>query len=317
MLTDANVPFLFFHGRGGSIGRGGGPTNIAILALPANTVEGRIKVTEQGEVISARYSTVPIAHRELELTLGAILVRSADATKWVYHEEHDRFEACMTRMSARSSETYRKLVYGDPDFVTFFQQATPIDAIARLQFGSRPAKRMASNRIQDLRAIPWVFSWTQARIILPGWFGLGSALQLGIEEYGLEFLRKMEEHWAFFRATLSNAEMALSKADLHIAERYVRLVESAELRDRIWSTMKDEFALAQQSLLTITGQRRLLDRDPVLQRSVERRNPYVDPLSFIQVELLERARLDPGDEETMMTLHLAINGIAGGLKNTG
>jgi phosphoenolpyruvate carboxylase len=317
MLSAEGVPFVFFHGRGGSIGRGGGPTNIAILALPANTVKGRIKVTEQGEVISARYATVPIAHRELELTLGAILVRSADATKWVDHAEQEGFEACMARMSTRSAEVYRDLVYGDPDFVTFFQQATPIDAIARLQFGSRPAKRTASNRIQDLRAIPWVFSWTQARIILPGWYGLGSALQLGIEEYGTDYLRKMEEHWAFFRATLSNAEMALTKADLHIAERYVQLVESPEVRDRIWTRLKDEFALAEQSLLTITGQHRLLDRDPVLQRSVTRRNPYVDPLSFIQVELLERVRRDPADEETMTTLHLAINGIAGGLRNTG
>jgi phosphoenolpyruvate carboxylase len=317
MLTERNVPFVFFHGRGGSIGRGGGPTNIAILALPASTVEGRIKVTEQGEVISARYSTVPIAHRELELTLGAILVRSADATKWVDHQEQDRFEACMSAMSARSSEVYRDLVYGDPDFVTFFRQATPIDAIARLQFGSRPAKRTTSNRIQDLRAIPWVFSWTQARIILPGWYGLGAALQLGIDEFGLDYLQKMHEHWAFFRATLSNAEMAMMKADLHIAERYVRLVESEELRNRIWTRLKDEFALAERSLLKITGQERLLDRDPVLQRSVMRRNPYVDPLSFIQVELIKRTRQDPTDEDALLTLHLAINGIAGGLRNTG
>jgi phosphoenolpyruvate carboxylase len=317
MLTERQVPFVFFHGRGGSIGRGGGPTNIAILALPANTVEGRIKITEQGEVIAARYSTVPIAHRELELTLGAILVRSADATKWVDHQEQDQFEACMSAMSARSSEVYRDLVYGDPDFVTFFQQATPIDAIARLQFGSRPAKRTASNRIQDLRAIPWVFSWTQARIILPGWYGLGSALQLGIEQYGLEYLQRIHEHWAFFRATLSNAEMAMMKADLHIAERYVRLVRDTDLRDRIWSKLKTEFDLAQSTLLQVTGQQRLLDRDPVLQRSVERRNPYVDPLSFIQVELIERTRRDVTDEDALLTLQLAINGIAGGLRNTG
>ena len=317
MLSNRQVPFVFFHGRGGSIGRGGGPTNIAILALPANTVEGRIKVTEQGEVISARYSTVPIAHRELELTLGAILVRSADATKWVEHQEQDEFESCMSAMSARSAEVYRELVYGDPEFVTFFQQATPIDAIARLQFGSRPAKRTRSNRIQDLRAIPWVFSWTQARIILPGWYGLGSALQFGIQQYGLEYLQHIHEYWAFFRATLSNAEMAMMKADLHIAERYARLVSDTELRNRIWQKLMSEFNLAQSTLMQITGQTRLLDRDPVLQRSVERRNPYVDPLSFIQVELIERTRRDVTDEDALLTLQLAINGIAGGLRNTG
>jgi phosphoenolpyruvate carboxylase len=317
MLTASGVPFVFFHGRGGSIGRGGGPTNIAILALPANTVEGRIKITEQGEVISARYSTVPIAHRELELTLGAILVRSADATKWVDHEDHEDFEAIMAAMSARSAEVYRDLVYGDEEFVGFFQGATPIDAISRLQFGSRPAKRTTSNRIQDLRAIPWVFSWTQARIILPGWYGLGSALQLGVDTYGIDELRRMHEHWAFFRATLSNAEMALTKADLRIAEKYVALVRNPSLRERIWSKLTTEFALAERMLLDVTGQERLLDRDRVLQRSVERRNPYVDPLSFIQVELLQRWRDDPGDDATLNTLLLCVNGIAGGLRNTG
>ncbi|MGC4105544.1 MAG: phosphoenolpyruvate carboxylase [Thermomicrobiales bacterium] len=316
-LDAQGVPFIFFHGRGGSIGRGGGPTNIAILSLPPDTVKGRIKITEQGEVISARYATTPVAHRELELAMEAILVRSTDAAAKWDPEERARSSAAVQAMADRSAEVYRGLVYGDPDFVTFFYEATPINAISRLQLGSRPAKRTASNRIQDLRAIPWVFSWTQARIILPGWYGLGSALVYGEEQFGLDLLQQMEQGWIFFRATLSNAELALAKADLDIAELYVRLVADDEIRHRIWSQLKTEYELTERMILKVTKQERLLDREPVLQRSIDRRNPYVDPLSFIQVELLKRLRVDPENDEIVETLHLAVNGIAGGLKNTG
>jgi len=317
LLNERRIPFIFFHGRGGSIGRGGGPTNIAILALPTNTVEGRIKLTEQGEVISARYSTVPIAHRELELAIGAILIHSSDGSSRIDQEERILFEASMNGIADRSAAVYRDLVYGEPDFITFFHEATPIDAIARLQLGSRPAKRSTSNRIQDLRAIPWVFSWTQARILLPGWYGLGTALDEAIETHGLDLLARMERDWPFFNATISNAELALAKADMQIAERYVSLVRSRELRDRIWSRIREEYHLAEGAVLRITNQERLLEREAVLQRSVRRRNPYVDPLSFIQVELLKRLRERPDDEDVLQTLHLAVNGIAGGLRNTG
>ncbi|MGB3307069.1 MAG: phosphoenolpyruvate carboxylase [Thermomicrobiales bacterium] len=317
MLQGRDVPFIFFHGRGGSIGRGGGPTNIAILSLPRDTVRGRIKITEQGEVISARYATEPIAHRELELAMEAILVRSTDASAKWDPDERARFNACVQAMADRSAQVYRELVYGDPDFVTFFYEATPINAIARLQLGSRPAKRTTSNRVQDLRAIPWVFSWTQARIILPGWYGLGTALADGIDRFGIELLQRMHERWIFFQATLSNAELALAKADMQVAERYVRLVQSDEIRERIWTKIKDEHALTERMILAVTGQERLFDHEPVLQRSIDRRNPYVDPLSFIQVELLKRLREDPENNEILETLHLAVNGIAGGLKNTG
>jgi len=321
LLSARQVPFVFFHGRGGSVGRGGGPTNIAILALPVHTLNGRIKMTEQGEVISARYSTVPIAHRELELALGAILVQSFQTTDWRAQTEEKpdagQFEAVLDDMADVSAATYRELVYGDPDFVSFFQEATPIDAISRLQLGSRPAKRASTNDIRDLRAIPWVFSWTQARIILPGWYGIGTALEEGVRRYGLEQIRTMERHWPFFAATLSNAELALSKADLGIAERYVRLVQDDDLRRRIGNQLRDEYHRSLRMILEITGQERLLDREPVLQRSIDRRNPYVDPLSVIQVELLRRWRQQPDDEDLIQTLHLAVNGIAGGLKNTG
>ena len=316
-LSAQGVPFIFFHGRGGSVGRGGGPTNVAIQALPPHTVEGRIKMTEQGEVISARYSTLPIAHRELELALGAILIRSADIENPRLQGDASQFDAIMDRMATRSAEVYRDLVYGDPDFITFFHEATPIDAIARLQLGSRPAKRTVSNRIQDLRAIPWVFSWTQARIILPGWYGLGSALSEGIERDGIDVLREMARTWPFFQATLSNAELAMTKADMLIAERYVNLVKDEGIRNRIWGRIRAEFDLAVESLLAIREEDRLLGSEPVLQRSIDRRNPYVDPLSYIEIELLNRLRNDPSDQDVVDTLHLAVNGIAGGLRNTG
>ncbi len=316
-LAGRGIEFVFFHGRGGSVGRGGGPTNVAIQALPPHTVEGRIKMTEQGEVISARYATLPIAHREIELALGAILIRSVDLENPRLQGDQSQYESSMDAMADRSAEVYRDLVYGDPDFVTFFHEATPIDAIARLQLGSRPAKRTASNRIQDLRAIPWVFSWTQARIILPGWYGLGTALTEAIEREGIGLLRSMEDEWPFFRATISNAELAMAKADMLVAERYVKLVTNDAIRNRIWGRIREEYDLAESALLQIRDQAQLLDREAVLQRSIQRRNPYVDPLSLIEIELLTRLRQDPADEDVVNTLHLAVNGIAGGLRNTG
>ena len=316
-LEEQRVNYVFFHGRGGSIGRGGGPTNVAILALPSGTVNGRIKMTEQGEVISTRYSTEQIAHRELELTIGAILTHQIGGDRIGEPGKRERYESAMERMSEISAKVYRDLVYGDPDFGRFFHEATPIDAIARLQLGSRPAKRTQSDRIEDLRAIPWVFSWTQSRIILPGWYGLGSALDDAVGQHGLAMLQEMEQQWPFFTALLANAGMALAKADLTVAHRYVELVSDEEMRERIWGAIREEFVRSVEIVTHIRGETALLDRDAVLQRSIERRNPYVDPLSYIQVELLERLRANPNDEDVLQTLHLAVNGIAGGLKNTG
>ncbi|HLU36261.1 MAG TPA: phosphoenolpyruvate carboxylase [Thermomicrobiales bacterium] len=321
LLESRGVPYMFFHGRGGAVGRGGGPTNKAILALPRNTVHGRIKITEQGEVISNRYSTKPIAHRETELAAGAVLVRSFPIGDWDGGEEtpEDREELyrIMNRAAEVSTAVYRELVYGDPDFVRFFYGATPIDAISRLQLGSRPAKRTSTNDIRDLRAIPWVFSWTQSRIILPGWYGLGSGLQAVIDEFGIDRVQSLWERRPFVQSTLANAEMAINKADMGIARRYVELVEDEDLRERIWSKLLSEFDLTVQKILQVTGQERLHDREPTLQRTIERRNPYVDPLSIIQVELLRRWRANPDDEDLIEALHLAVNGIANGLRNTG
>ena len=317
LFEEAGIDFTFFHGRGGSIGRGGGPTNVAILAQPRGTVRGRIKLTEQGEVVSARYAIPEIAHRELELVAGAVLVSAVGGVREGDPVRIEAFEQAISRMAEWSQQVYHDLVYGDPDFVSFFQQATPIEEISNLKLGSRPARRTASTRIEDLRAIPWVFSWTQSRILLPGWFGLGSALDRGKESFGIDLLREMESGWPFFTALLANAELALAKADVPIAERYVELVQPPELRDRIWSSIRAEYELTREMVLDITGQERLLDRDPVLQRSIERRNPYVDPLSFIQLELLQRIRREGRSDELLRPVLLAINGIAGALKNTG
>lgn len=295
---------------------------MAILAQPPGAVDGRIKLTEQGEVIADRYSTPAIAHRELELVTGAVLVSSAPggvptALPQPAPERLSLFEETMNDLAAESAVAYRDLVYGDPDFVAFFQAATPITELSRLQLGSRPARRMASTRIEDLRAIPWVFSWTQTRILLPGWYGLGTALAAGRDRLGLDLLREMDRDWTFFNALLGNAELAMAKADMAIAERYVALVELAPLRERLWPRIRAEYELTRELVLAVTNQQRLLDHDPVLQRSVERRNPYVDPLSFIQVELLRRLRRDPSDDALLRAVLLTINGIAGGLKNTG
>lgn len=311
------VDFTFFHGRGGSVGRGGGPSNVAILAQPADTVRGRIKMTEQGEVVAGRYGFREVAHRELELVTGAVLVTMVGLLHAPTGEQLSRFEHAMAAMAARSTEVYQDLVYGDEGFVSFFEQMTPIREISELKLGSRPARRTTSHRIEDLRAIPWVFSWTQARILLPGWYGLGSALESARDAHGLELLQEMEASWPYFAAVLSNAEMALAKADMRVAEQYVELVEPEELRRRVWGAMTDEFERTVRLLLEVTNQSALLDRDPVLQRSIERRNPYVDPLSFIQVELLRRFRKNGDVEDFLRPVLLSINGIAGALKNTG
>jgi phosphoenolpyruvate carboxylase len=317
-LFDARgIRGTFFHGRGGSIGRGGGPTNAAILAQPAGTIQGRIKLTEQGEVVSARYSLPEIAIREMELIVGAVLVASLGGLEPASADAEEQFIAVMGCLAEWSRAAYRRLVYDDPDFVAFFQQATPIREIAELKLGSRPARRTASDRIEDLRAIPWVFSWTQARIVLPGWYGLGTALAEGKARYGVDVLREMNARWPFFATTLSNAEMALSKADMPVAERYVAMVEPSALRERIWTSIKAEYELSGAMIKEITGQEQLLERDPVLRRSIKRRNPYVDPLSFLQLELIQQLRSTDEPGELIRPVLLTINGIAGALKTTG
>ncbi len=278
-----------------------------------------MKMTEQGEVLSAKFSLPEIAHRELELTGSAVLVSTLEPASGPEPERLERYGEVMTDMARHSAQLYRDLVYGDPGLEAFFHAATPVDEISRLQLGSRPAKRKPSRDIADFRAIPWVFSWTQARIVLPAWFGLGSALQAAVEAHGLDLLQEMEREWPFFSALLSNAEMACAKADLAVGRRYAGLVEDRAVRERIWSLIEAEFERTRSALLAVTAQEHLLAREPLLRASIDRRNPYVDPMSLLQVELLRRSRANDGsdDEELARASFLAINGIAAGMRNTG
>jgi phosphoenolpyruvate carboxylase len=329
VIADHGARWMFFHGRGGAIGRGGGPTSDAILALPPGTVDGRLKMTEQGEVLAAKFSVPEIAHRELELATSAALAASvplspgadetADDVEASRSERGELYEQVVQEMADRSAALYRTVVHDDPEFPRFFEAVTPLEEITRLRLGSRPAKRSETGGIDDLRAIPWVFSWTQSRIVLPAWLGLGTALADARERHGVDLLREMTKRWPFFATLLANAEMAMAKADVRIARRYVELWDETEPRERIWSALATEFELAQAELLQVRGNQRLLDGEPVLQASIGRRNPFVDPLSFIQIELLSRLRRGGEDdnEELGRVSLLTINGIASGLRNTG
>jgi phosphoenolpyruvate carboxylase len=307
---------VFFHGRGGALGRGGGPTEEAIAALPPGTVDGRLKMTEQGEVLAAKYGVPEIAHRELELAASAMLAHPTLA-----HDPSRReaFELIVERMAAISAGCYRSLVHDDPDFVRFFTTATPVEEISRLRLGSRPARRQADGGIDSLRAIPWVFSWTQSRIVLPAWFGLGTALADARERHGLAVLRAMVTDWPFFARLISNAEMGCSKADPTIAKRYAQLWTEDDPRDRIWVQLESELELTRAELMAIRASDHVLASQPVLRASIDRRNPYVDPLSFVQIELVRRRRAqhDGADMELSRASLLTINGIASGPRNTG
>jgi phosphoenolpyruvate carboxylase len=313
----AGIRHTFFHGRGGAIGRGGGPTNVAILAQPPGSVAGRIKLTEQGEVIAARYATAPIAHRELELVAGAVLASAVDVLGAPDADRQALFDRVFAAMADAAIAAYRDLVYGDAGFVTFFEEATPIAEISRLQIGSRPVRRQQTRRIEDLRAIPWVFSWTQSRFLLPGWYGVGTGLEHGREVFGDDLLAAMLQEWPFFAATIANAEMALAKSDLDIARRYAGLVRDDRLRSRIWQSISEEHERSTGEILRLTNQERLLETEAVLRRSIDRRNPYVDPLSFVQVELLRRLRRRRAATTALRGILRTVNGIASGLKSTG
>ena len=317
VLRRHGVSWVFFHGRGGAVGRGGGPTSVAIRALPRGTVEGRLKMTEQGEVLSAKYAVAEIAHRELELTASATLTSDTLATPG----EHRRpvFDRVLDEMSDSSASVYRALVHDDPDFVSFFEAATPVQEISRLRLGSRPARRRPDGSIDTLRAIPWVFSWTQSRIVLPAWLGLGTALAGARERHGLALLQEMAAQWPFFTSLISNAAMACAKADARIGQRYTELWDDESARARIWRLLSEELERTKIELRQIGGAARLLDSEPVLQASIDRRNPYVDPLSFVQIELLRRRRANghAADERLERVSLLTINGIASGLRNTG
>jgi len=308
-----------FHGRGGTVSRGGGPTNQAILASPPGTVDGLIKITEQGEVIYSNYSLPEIAEHNFELITSAVILASLKV-----QEIKPEWEEVMEEVSESARLIWRALVYEDPDFCTYFRQATPISMIEQMHIGSRPAKRKQSERIEDLRAIPWVFSWTQNRHLIPGGYSVGSALDGFIRknpDKNLEVLKDMYRNWGFFKSLIDNVQMTTAKADMWIALEYSFLVKPKELGKRIFQQIRNEYKLTEEMILKIMEQERVLDNNPLLQRSIELRDPYVDSLSYIQVGLLRR--LSKGDfregEESKLieNLKLSINGIAAGMKNTG
>ena len=314
-----DVALLLFHGRGGSVGRGGGPTNRAILAQPRESVAGRFRLTEQGEAITDRYSSRDLAERHLEQLVHAVLVTSLSKEPPDPAREAARHEL-MAAISAGAAASYRSLVQGRA-LVSYFYSATPIDEIAFLNLGSRPARRQPGMGLEDLRAIPWVFAWTQSRVNLPAWYGLGSALAAwaGEGDSRWDELKAAYREWPFFRTLVDNAQLSLRKADLLIAEVYSSLA-APEDRAEVFPRLRAEYELTERSIERITGQADLLDNEPWLQRAIRLRNPYIDPMNYAQVALLRRLRASPeGPEaaELRDAVLLSVNGIAAGLRNTG
>ncbi|MBI5919631.1 MAG: phosphoenolpyruvate carboxylase [Nitrosomonadales bacterium] len=313
------VELRLFHGRGGTVGRGGGPSYQAILAQPPGSVNAQIRITEQGEVISSKYSNPDIGRRNLEILIAATL----EATLLHHHGDDStmpEFHRIMEALSLDAFNAYRKLVYETPGFTDYFFAATPIREIAELNIGSRPSARRATNNIEDLRAIPWVFSWSLNRAILPGWFGFGSAVKQFIAregDAGLQQLQAMYQNWAFFRGLLSNMDMVLSKTDMGIASRYAELVPDETLRATIFGEIEKEWQDTVELLFAITGASTLLADNPTLARSLTTRTPYIDPLNHLQVSLLHRSRAGDDDPQLKRAIHLTINGIAAGLRNSG
>jgi phosphoenolpyruvate carboxylase len=308
-----------FHGRGGSVSRGGGPTNRAILARPPGTVDGLIKITEQGEVIYSNYSLPEIAEDNFELITSAVVQVSLEQ-----REIKPEWEEVMEEVSENARRIWRALVYEDPDFYAYFRQATPISMIEQMHIGSRPAKRKQSERIEDLRAIPWVFSWTQNRHLLTGLYSVGSSLHAFVSRnpgHNLKMLKDMYENWRFFRSFIDNVQITMAKADMWIALEYSFLVKPREIGRRICEQIRNDYRLLEEIVLKVTEQEKILDNNSFLQKTIELRNPYIDSLSYIQVGLLRR--LNKGDfeedEEVKLieNLKLSINGIAAGMKNTG
>ena len=318
VCRDHGVRLRLFHGRGGSVGRGGGPSYQAILAQPAGAVSGQIRLTEQGEVISTKYGNPGTGRRNLEVLLAATLEASLTD-----HENRlepaETFHPVMDALSERAFQAYRSLVYETEGFTRYFRQSTVVSEIATLNIGSRPASRKASERIEDLRAIPWVFSWAQCRLMLPGWYGFGSAVESWLQDHpdGLRLLRRMYHAWPFFRTLMSNMDMVLAKSDLAIASRYAELVSDGALREAVFARIRREWDLTRKHLLAIEEQDDFLSDNLPLKRSIQQRFPYMDPLNHLQVELLHRYRSGETDERVARGIHLTINGIAAGLRNSG
>ncbi len=317
-FAENGIKLRLFHGRGGTVGRGGGPSFEAILAQPTGSVTGGLRITEQGEIIASKYSDPDLGRRNLETLVAATLEASLSDTEQL-GDRATHYYGVMEELAQHAFKAYRALVYETPDFVEYFRAATPIAEIAELNLGSRPASRTASTRIEDLRAIPWVFSWGQCRLMLPGWYGLGAAVDAWLAAHpgALALLTQMHARWPFFRTVLSNTSMVLAKTDLAIASRYAELVPAAGTRERIFSRIEAEHGRTVKHVLAITGHASLLEDNPTLARSIRNRFPYLDPLNHLQVELLHRFRAGQTDERTRRAIHLTINGLAAGLRNSG
>jgi phosphoenolpyruvate carboxylase len=316
------VNLRIFHGRGGTVGRGGGPTHAAILAQPAGDFSGEIRITEQGEVLSWKYADPVLAEWNLEIMIAACL-EAVTMPAQVSPEAKQRWEEAMETMSADAFAFYRKHIAENPEVLEYFEQATPVNELEHARIGSRPARRTASRSLDDLRAIPWVFGWMQSRHAVPAWFGVGHALDRFAKRSAAhaELLREMMQDFPLFASLIRSVEIAMAKADFAIARLYADLVTDAALRDRVFEMLRHEFERTGRLILTITRQKELLEKNSVLSRSVRLRNPYVDPLSLIQVDLLRRKRAKTPDLSLAPSLDYAIgatmNGIAAGLHNTG
>ena len=314
------IRLRMFHGRGGTVGRGGGPSYQAILAQPPGTVRGQIRLTEQGEVIASKYANPEIGRRNLETLVAATLEATLlQPTK----PATPAFLSAAAQLSQDSMAAYRALVYETPGFTDYFFNSTPIREVAELNIGSRPASRKPSQKIEDLRAIPWGFSWGQCRLTLPGWYGFGAAVEAFLHAPGkdpkaqLALLRKMYRQWPFFNTLLSNMDMVLAKSDLALASRYSELVQDAALRKKVFGAIEAEWHRTTDALVRITGDKQRLAHNTALARSIKHRFPYIDPLHHLQVELVRRWRAGQGDERVQTGIHISINGIAAGLRNTG
>ena len=313
-----HVRLRLFHGRGGSVGRGGGPSYDAIIAQPGGAVNGQIRITEQGEIISSKYSNAEVGRSNLEILAAATLEASLLQPK--HSAPRAEYLKAMEELSALAFKAYRGLVYETPGFADYFWGSTVITEIATLNIGSRPASRKKTREIEDLRAIPWVFSWAQCRLMLPGWYGFASAVETWIAEHpeqGMPFLQELYREWPFFRMLMSNMDMVLAKSSIAIASRYAELVPDATLRENIFGRIRREYHSCIDLLLKIMGQERLLQGNPLLERSIRNRFPYLDPLNHVQVELLKEHRAQNPDEQVLRGIQITINGISAGLRNSG
>ena len=323
LFNQANIKLRLFHGRGGAVGRGGGPTYEAIMAQPVGTVNGQIRLTEQGETIAFKYSDAKVGKQSLETLIAATIDASLFSQDDLSPQKHRTYEAIMEELSGTAMTSYRSLIYETPGFEEYFFNTTPISEIAELNIGSRPSARKANRRIEDLRAIPWGFSWAQCRLLLPGWYGLGSAIHQYIHadekkaKTRTKKLKEMLKSWPLFETLIANVDMVIAKTDLTVAKRYAQMLDDEVLREAIFSRIEKEYALTVEALNLLQGNEERLSNNPILAASIKNRLPYLDPMNYLQVEMIQRYRAGDTNDKLKLAILLTINGVAAGLRNTG